>query len=403
VTSQVEPGHFSEPIGSKLKRILQNKSVFDENYLPERILHREEQFKRIKELLADVEIGSRPGNMLCTGAFGSGKTLVVKTICKTLPLGCVAVYVNCSEQNTRLRIIRSVLQQLGVNTPESGFPGDYYERRFKEAVSRHRFVILVLDEVDRFTDRKGSESFEFFYALSRLVPNVTTIMLTNRATFETDFSRTMDARVKDTFRWTRIEFPDYDATQLADIVEDRCRLGLTSEAYDRGICGLIAASAYKRGGRARGALALACKSAEIADSLRHDRIAENDVREAAIRLKQEQGQETIRMLPPIERKILGFILVNRPTGQAAYNWFVSVAPEHEAGTSLASFYDYLNKLDTLNLIEKEKHGRGRGRGLKMTLCVPSRIEDTVRLSLESMPSCDTPLPSAENVTEPEIV
>jgi cell division control protein 6 len=308
--------------------------------------------------------------------------------------GFTPVYVNCGEENTRLRIIRSVLKQLGVSAKD-GFPGDYYERQFKEAVSKQRFVILVLDEVDKFTDRKDSESFELFYALSRLVPNVATIMLTNRATFETDFQQTMDARVRDTFRWIRIEFPDYDATQLTDIVEDRCRVGFNPEAYDPGICGLIAALAYNRGGRARGALALAHKSAEIAEARQHSTILEADIREAADRLKQEQGQEIIRMLPPIERKILGFILVNHPTGGMAYNWYVTIAPEHGAGTSLTSFYEYLNKLDTLNLIEKEKHGRGRGRGLEMDLSVPSQIKEAVRFSLE----LNTPTPTAANVTE----
>lgn len=196
---QAELRHFSNSKIQAAKRIFRDKAVFQEDYLPQQILHREEQIGKIKELLADVEIGSRPGNALITGAFGSGKTLVVKTICKSLPSGCVSVYVNCSEQNTRLRIIRSVLLQLGFDTAESGYPGDYYERRFKEAVSKHRFIIPVLDEVDKFTERKGSESFEFFYALSRLVTNVSTIMLTNRATFESDFQQTMDARVRDTF------------------------------------------------------------------------------------------------------------------------------------------------------------------------------------------------------------
>lgn len=398
MSTQVELGQFSCSIAPKIqaaKRIFRDKAVFQEDYLPQQILHREEQIGKIKALLADVEIGSRPGNALITGAFGSGKTLVIKTICKSLPSGCVSVYVNCSEQNTRLRIIRSVLLQLGFDTAESGYPGDYYERRFKEAVSKHRFIILVLDEVDKFTERKGSESFEFFYALSRLVTNVSTIMLTNRATFETDFQQTMDARVRDTFRWIRVEFPDYDATQLSDIVEDRLRVGLNPGTYDQGTCGLIAALAYNRGGRARGALALARRSAELAEFRKHATIEEDDIREAASQLKQEQGQEIIRMLPPIERKILGFILVNCPTGKMAYDWFKTVAPDYGAGTSLASFYEYLNKLDTLNLIEKEKHGRGRGKGLEMQLCVPSQIEDAIRLSLE----LETPLSSAVNVTE----
>ena len=379
--------------------IFSDKHVFHEDYLPERILHRDDQIRKVKEILADAETGSRPDNILTTGAFGSGKTLVVKATCRTLPAGCVFIYLNCSKENTRLRIIRATLQQLGVATPETGFPGDYYERRFEQAISQHKFVILALDEVDKFTERKDSESFELFYMLSRLVSNVTVILLTNRAAFETDFANSMDARVRDTFRWIRIEFPDYYSDQLTEIVEDRCRSGLRPTGYDHGICALVAALAYNQGGRARGALALMRKAAQLAEIYGRSKIEETDVREAARQLKERQGQEIIRRLPPIERKILAHILVSNPTGVAAYRWFVTIAPEHGAATSLTTFYDYVNRLETVGLIEKEKHGRGRARGLDMILHVVPQIEDDVRLSLETELEPDTPLPSTANVTE----
>jgi cell division control protein 6 len=381
----VEPNVFSD------------KRVFHEDYLPKRILHRDEQIRKINQILADAERGSRPDNILTTGAFGSGKTLVVKAICSTLPADCVFVYVNCSKENTRLRIIRAVLQQLGVSTPETGYPGDYYERRFEEAISQRRFVILALDEVDRFTERKDSESFELFYMLSRLVSNVTVVLLTNRATFETDFADSMDARVRDTFRWIRIEFPDYYSDQLTEIVEDRCRVGLKPGSYADGICNLVAALAYTQGGRARGALALMRKAAQLAEDHGHSKVEESDVRDAAKQLKERQGQEIIRRLPLIERKILAYVLINSPTGVATYHWFLEIAREHGVGTGLTTFYEYLNRLETVGLIEKEKHGRGRAKGLAMILHVPSQIEDEVRLSLEA--EQESPPSSTVNVTE----
>jgi cell division control protein 6 len=383
---------------SSRSSIFSDKHVFHEDFLPERILHRDDQIRKVKERLADAETGSRPDNILTTGAFGSGKTLVVKATCRTLPAGCVFIYVNCSQENTRLRIIRATLQQLGVTTPETGFSGDYYERRFEQAISQHKFVILALDEVDKFTERKDAESFEFFYMLSRLVSNVSVVLLTNRASFETDFANNMDARVRDTFRWVPVEFPDYDSKQLAAIVEDRCQAGLKDGSYDQGICALVAGLAYNQAGRARGALALMRKAAEQAEAHGHSKIAENDVREATRQLKERQGQEIIRRLPPIERKILAHILLSNPTGVQAYRWYVSIAPEHGAATGLTTFYEYLNRLETVGLIEKEKHGRGRAKGLDMILHVVPQIEDDVRLSLETESEPETPLPSTVNVT-----
>ena len=386
---------------TRLPSIFSDKSVFHEDYLPARILHRDDQIRKVKEILGDLEAGSgsRPDNMLIKGAYGSGKTLIVKATCRILPARCVFIYLNCSRENTRLRIIRAALQQLGVSTPETGVPGDYYERRFENALSQHRFVILALDEVDKFTDRGDSESFELFYMLSRLVGNVTVILLTNRASFETDFANNMDARVRDTFRWVPIEFPDYDSAQLAAIIEDRCQVGLRTDSWDRGICSLVAALAYRQAGRARGALALMRKAAQVAEVRGHAQIEGDDVREAARQLKERQGQEIIRRLPLIERQILAHVLINNPTGVAAYRWYVTIAPEYGAATSLTTFYDYVNRLTTLGLMDKEKHGRGRAKGLDMTLHVPPQIEADVRLSLETELELETPLTATVNVTE----
>jgi len=371
--------------------IFLDKGVFHEDYSPERILHRDDQISKITGILADTERRSRPENILTTGAFGSGKTVVVRKVCGRLIQGCIFVYVNCSRHNTRLKILREALRQLGVSTPESGVPSDYYDRRFDEAVSGRRFVILALDEVDKFTERKGAESFELFYTLSRLVKNVTTIMLTNRTTFEANFVENMDARVRDTFRWIPIDFPDYDAKELADIIEDRCRVGLTAGSYDRGICNLAAGLAYAQGGRARGALALIHKAAEIAENNHHTKLEESHVREAINQLKEAQGSDIIRRLPPPQRAILGFILANSPTSPVAETWWAKWAGKHDLGKTRTTFQRYVRELETLDLVNKTIRSFGRGRGIVATLTVPPQLVATVFSSLTTEETDDSAL------------
>jgi hypothetical protein len=69
---------------------------------------------------------------------------------------------------------------------------------------------------------------------------------------ETTLLSSLDSRVKDTFRFERVELGDYDASELGSILSDRCRVGLKDTAYDLGIVAMIARLAYERGLRVRG-------------------------------------------------------------------------------------------------------------------------------------------------------
>ncbi|MGA3405002.1 MAG: AAA family ATPase [Candidatus Bathyarchaeia archaeon] len=174
----------------KVTPVFTDKRVFQLEYVPERILHRDEQISRIRSILADLERGVRPRNMLCVGDFGSGKTAVVRSICRNLPVGVISSYVNCSEQNTENRVIRSVLRDLGVSV-KLGFPSDHYLQLFKDSVARTSSLILVLDEVDKLVERKNSDYEELFYTLSRSVSNVVVVLLTNESASRPRFSQAL--------------------------------------------------------------------------------------------------------------------------------------------------------------------------------------------------------------------
>jgi Cdc6-like AAA superfamily ATPase len=104
-----------------------DRQVFKESYVPDRILHRDAAIASIQRVLSGFHT-----HVLCIGDLGTGKTAVLRTICRNPPAGVKAVFVNCSEDNTQVRIFRAVLEQLGV-TVKTGFPGDYYLRLFKAA------------------------------------------------------------------------------------------------------------------------------------------------------------------------------------------------------------------------------------------------------------------------------
>jgi cell division control protein 6 len=362
--------------------IFLNKRVLQHDYVPQEILHREAQAARLEKILSDIDVGARPRNPLVVGSFGTGKTVAVLRYCRSIVSRIQSVYVNCSEQSTQSRIIREILRQLG-DPLGPGFPKDYYLSKFKSNAERHRWLILVLDEVDKFVERRDSECDELFYTLSRTIENVVTIMLTNRVDLERKLQIILDSRVKDTFRYELVEFPDYTAKELMDILRARCILGLRPGSYDEGVIAMIGRRAYELGLRARGLLDTIRKAAELADAKMQSTVTEQDVRDALKLLSHENEMEIIQRLPLIQKAILGYILESSPTLVSLYEWYRrKLAPRFDVGPSRTRLQDHIKQLTTLGLAGSEKHGLGRGRGQVARIAVPQEMVETVRRNLE---------------------
>jgi cell division control protein 6 len=267
----------------------------------------------------------------------------------------------------------------------------HHHQLLKEQLATIRYVILILDEVDRFLEHENSEFDAFFYTLSRTFANVCAILLTNRVSIEQLLLSQLDSRVKDTFRWRRVEFTDYNAKELNDILTDRCRVGLKENSYNPGIVAMIARLSYVRGLRGRGIIDITKKAGEIAEAKGHDRITEDDIREAS---SEDEDMKIVRNLPPIHKAILNQISTDSPTLGRLYDpWFLEIPEEYNVGKLYTTLRGYVQELDTLGLIEKEIHGRGRGRSTETRLQVPAAIAAAIRRSL-----ADPPPTSAANVT-----
>jgi cell division control protein 6 len=358
--------------------IFADKQVFKETYVPDKILHRDDAISKIQHILADFQRNAKPRNILCLGGLGTGKTAALRSICREPPKGVKAVFVNCAETNTQTRIFRAVLEQLGV-TVKTGFPGDYYLGLFKAALPPR--LILVFDEVDRLIQHRESEYEELFYTLMRTVDpkEVVLIMLTNKFNLETFLLHELDPKVRDTLPFERIEFPDYMASELNDIISARAEIGFNSSAYDSGTMAQIARIVYERGLRARGLIDLGRKAGEMAESKQHEKITEEDINTASIELLHGRSLEVINRLPPNLRAILAIILLKSPIIEEAYSQFKKTALGKDVTKNV--FYGYLKELETFGLVEKKTISRGYGRGVMVRLSVADELRSMVADSL----------------------
>ncbi len=183
-----------------------------------------------------------------------------------------------------------------------------------------------------------------------------------------------------------IEFGDYYANELTDILEDRCRIGFNTDTYSQHMIVNMAKISFDWALGARGAIDLAQRAAEIAEFQKHDKITQQDVEEAKNQLHITQDSEVIHRLPPPRRALLAYIAAKSPISSEAYTFFRGYAALHNIGDSLTQFHVHLNELVTLGLVASEKRGHGRGKGVDLRLAINPQVEAMVRHSLEQKPN-----------------
>ena len=99
------------------------------------------------------------------------------------------------------------------------------------------FWIDILDEVDRLVGKRNSETKEseadaLFNFISRDMPKISVIIITNSWTTISQLRANECCVKKNTFRYELITFRDYTAPQLGDILRSRLKIAVKPDTYD---------------------------------------------------------------------------------------------------------------------------------------------------------------------------
>jgi len=201
-----------------------------EDYIPDEVLHREEQIEKIKDIFQnflDNKIGT---NIIIFGVTGSGKTLLVKKVMKEMNN---AIYVSCDNTLTAFKTLKTLFN-LNSKTHQ-----EILETAIKELKKNPK--ILIFDEIDKIS---RSEDF------TKLMSNFNTIYRKTMVpiiliTLKRDILNNMKTDVRKTLLFEKLNLPSYNAKELKDILKQR--ISKIKLDVDEGIINYISALAAQYG------------------------------------------------------------------------------------------------------------------------------------------------------------
>ena len=320
--------------------IFKDKKPLDHRFLPERLLHREDQVTQIARYWVDALNDVTPSNITIYGKTGTGKTAAAKFARSQLlefsadqDVFIKIEYIRCTDYTTEYQVLAQLCQKLGRDVPHRGW--------------------TKAEVVNTFRD--------IFKTNLTRTDNVSILSISNFL----DFKGLIKSRVTSSLNDKEIVFPPYGASQLTDILTERANLAFNEGVVESDVIPLCSAMAAKEEGDARFALDLLKTSGFIAEEEGSSTIKSSHVRMAKDRIEHDKFVDVVKTLPTQQQRVLEAILnltneKEEITSGKLYEAYSEVSKKD--AVTYRRIFDFINELEMLGIISTNTISRGRGKG-----------------------------------------
>ena len=351
------------------KAIFKDKKPLDHRFLPEKLVHREEQIRQIAKYWIDALNEVTPSNVTLYGKTGTGKTAASKFAREQLldaannkNVFVKVEYIRCTDYTTEYQVIAQLCQKLGRDVPNRGWTKGEIVNTFRDIFKTNAFgkkliLIVILDEIDMLLDKDGDG---ILYTLTR-TDNVSVLSISNYL----DFKNLIKSRVTSSLNDKEIVFPPYGADQLSDILSERAELAFSDGVLNDDVIPLCSAMAAKEEGDARYALDLLKNAGELAFDEDSEKVTSEHVKMAKDRIEHNKVTEIIQTLPLQQQRVLEAILNltkqdEEISSGKLYEEYKELSKKD--AVTYRRIFDFINELELLGIISTNTISRGRGKG-----------------------------------------
>lgn len=363
---------------TKGSSIIRDEDILRIDYVPKKILYRNEQIIQLGEILSPILRGSKPSNVFLYGKTGTGKTVVAKFIMKRLSekinkKDTKLIYLNTRLAGTEYRLLVELASSLGSTIPFTGLSISEALSRILLYVNQNKYnLIFIIDEVDFLVKNYGDD---LLYQLTRyndiLDKNlfVSLVGISNDLKFK-DF---LDPRVLSSLNEEEIIFPPYTVDEIKNILNERAKLAFSPNSVEESAINYCAALAGSEHGDARRAVDLLRVAAELTERQGEGKITAAHIKKALKSIEKDRITEAIISLPIHSKAILLTISKfndTETTGKIYLKYLnicKSIGLQELTQRRISSI---ISELDVLGLVNAPVINQGRfGRSKKIGLAV----------------------------------
>ena len=394
---QAELSNFFEKYLQRTS-LFSHKDMLHSTYIPEQLMHREEQTEQLGHIFGPVLRKEKPSNVFVYGKTGLGKTVTLRKLleqdlavaAKKRKVPLTVLYVNCKLKkvaDTEYRLLAHLTARLGGEVTK-GLHTEEISELFLNSVDHKGTVILILDEIDYLIKKAGDN---ILYMLSRINEELqgTQLVLVGISNV-LSLTEHIDPRIRSSLSEEDILFHPYNAQQLVDILSKRAKKAFKQQVLSSGVVQKCAAYAANEHGDARKALDLLRVSGELAERHNQKKVTGENVDEAEKKIETNRLFEMIISQPQqVQLTFYTILKMNKAkkgmlfTGEL-YELYKKLCKNFVfRPLTQRRMSDILAELDEAGFINARIISKGRyGRMREITLCVSSPLAKKIEQSLE---------------------